>query len=169
MVTPTKDVPYGLRETNCHWDVRFMRLAHEVAGWSKDPSRKIGAVITRDRRVLCTGYNGFPMGIADSIEALADREYKYRNIIHGEMNAIFNASREGISLEGSTLYVTTLPCCPECAKGIVQSGIRRVVMEHKSFSNPNDPWYVAFAQSLYMFSACHLCVEIVVDNIDQSE
>lgn len=114
---------------NSKWDTRFMRLAREVSTWSKDPSSKIGAVIVNDRRrILATGYNGFPEGIDDSEERLNNREEKYPRIIHAEMNVLLNALKNGVSVEGATLYVYGLPVCPDCTKSIIQAGIRRIVM-----------------------------------------
>ena len=111
------------------WDTRFMRLAKEISSWSKDPSSKIGAVIVNDeRRILATGYNGFPKGIQDSAERLNDREQKYPRIVHAEMNALMNALYSGVSVKDATIYVYGLPVCPECTKSIIQAGIKRVVI-----------------------------------------
>lgn len=111
------------------WDVRFMKLAREISFWSKDPSSKIGAVIVNDeRRILATGYNGFPRGIEDTEERLNDREQKYPLIVHGEMNALMNALYSGVSVKDATLYVYGLPICSDCTKSVIQSGIKRVVV-----------------------------------------
>lgn len=112
------------------WQRRFMNISKEVSMWSKDPSRRIGACcISDDRRILVTGYNGFPKGIADTDERLNDRTTKYKHVIHAEMNCIYNAVEQGISLRGSTMFVYGLPVCSSCANGIIQSGIKYVVME----------------------------------------
>jgi len=111
------------------WDIRYMKLAQEVSTWSKDPSSQIGAVaIAPTGQVLSQGYNGFPRGISDQIERYTNREIKYDFIVHAEMNCIYNASFNGVSLKGSTIYVYGLPICNECAKGIIQVGIKKVVM-----------------------------------------
>jgi len=110
------------------WDIRFLDMARQVASWSKDPSTRIGAVVVRDRKILSTGYNGFPSGIEDNPDRLNVREVKYKYIVHGEMNAIYNAVEHGVSLKGATLYAIGLPICSECAKGIIQVGIKRVVI-----------------------------------------
>lgn len=110
------------------WDRRFLALAREVAGWSKDPSTKVGAVAVRDRRVLATGYNGFPVRMCDDAR-LDDRAAKLARIVHAEQNVIAWAAREGVSLAGATLYVTPLHPCPDCAKMIVQAGFDRVVYD----------------------------------------
>ena len=109
------------------WQVRYLNLAKEVSTWSKDPSRKIGAVaVGKNGQVLSQGFNGFPRGILDSNERYNDRETKYKYVVHAEMNCIYNATLNGVSLEGSTLYVWGLPVCSECAKGIIQVGIKEI-------------------------------------------
>lgn len=124
------------------WDMRYLQLAEEVAGWSKDPSTKIGAIAVGAKgQVLSQGYNGFPRGIDDHIDLYKDRETKYKYVVHAEMNVIYNATYHGICLEGSTLYVTGLPVCSDCAKGIIQVGISRVVMkEHLTPQKWVDSW-----------------------------
>lgn len=109
------------------WDNRYAELAKHIATWSKDPSRKIGAVAVGSKgQILAQGYNGFPRGIEDTNERLVNREEKYKYVVHAEMNVIYNASHSGVSLDGSELYVYGLPVCSECAKGILQVGIKRV-------------------------------------------
>lgn len=116
-----------------NWDYRFLELAEHVATWSKDPSRKVGAVIVNDkRRIVSVGYNGFPAGLEDTDTRLLDRDTKYKFMQHAERNAIENASVA--SFEGCTLYSTLLPCI-ECAKSIVSKEIRRVV----TYKVDNDP------------------------------
>ena len=112
------------------WDRKFLELAKHISTWSKDPSKKIGAVaVGQNRNILATGYNGFPKGIMDTEERLNDRETKYELVVHAEMNCIYNAVENGVSLKGSHLYVYGLPICHECAKGVVQVGIGRVIIE----------------------------------------
>lgn len=116
-------------KVNSKWDTRFMKLAREIASWSKDPSSKIGAVIVNDdRRILATGYNGFPKGIEDTEERLNDREQKYPRIMHAEMNALMHALHSGVSVKDATIYVYGLPVCPECTKSIISAGIKRIVI-----------------------------------------
>lgn len=108
-----------------NWDYRFIKLAREVSTWSKDPSTKVGAVIVKDRRILGTGYNGFPRGIEDTEERYNDREKKYPLIVHAELNAILNCEKRP---EGANLYIWPGSyCCYECSKAIIQSGIRCVI------------------------------------------
>lgn len=107
------------------WDEWFLELASFVAGRSKDPSTKVGAVVARsDLTIASIGYNGFPRNVNDEPERLFNRPWKYAATVHAELNAILNA-REPLS--GYTLYVTPLHPCSNCSAAIVQSGIRRVV------------------------------------------
>jgi len=118
------------------WDRRFMRLAKEISTWSKDPSSRIGAVIVNDdRRILATGYNGFPRGIADTEERLNNKEEKYPRIVHAELNALLGALYNGVSVKDATLYVYGLPVCADCTKSVIQSGIKRVVIDMSSLDN----------------------------------
>jgi|TARA_Y100000310_G_C20704325_1_gene833614 dCMP deaminase len=104
------------------WDERFLKLAAHIAEWSKDPSTKIGAVVVKDRKILGTGYNGFPTRIDDDIDLLENREEKYPRVVHAEVNAIINAKTD---LSGATLYTTHIPCS-SCAGVIINAGIHRV-------------------------------------------
>ena len=109
------------------WDEYFMGVALLAAKRSKDPNTQVGAcIVSPDNIILSTGYNGFPAGCSDD-EYPWDREgeeTKYPYVVHAELNAILNAN--GKSLRGATIYVALFPC-NECAKAIIQSGIRRVV------------------------------------------
>ena len=118
------------------WGDRYIHLAKEISTWSKDPSTQVGAVVIgQNGEVLSQGYNGFPRGIKDSSDRLNDRERKYELVVHAEMNAIYNASLNGVSLKDSTLYVYGLPICNECAKGIIQVGIKKVVATRPQIYN----------------------------------
>lgn len=112
------------------WDYRFLDLAEQIASWSKDPSRKIGAVAIGDKgQVLAQGYNGFPRGIDDSEYRYNEREEKYKYVVHAEMNCIYNAGWNGVSLNGSKFYVFGLPVCSECAKGLIQVGVKSILVK----------------------------------------
>src|SRR5262245_58270507 len=118
-----------------NWDRKFMQLAEQVGSWSRDRSRRIGCVVVGPRNeVRSTGYNGFPRGVDDSIEARYERPAKYRWTEHSERNAIYNAARVGVSLEGCRLYVTLYPCA-DCARAIIQSGIVSVMSVAPDFSD----------------------------------
>jgi dCMP deaminase len=106
------------------WHAYFFDLCMANAAMSKDPSTKVGAVIVRpDRTVVSMGYNGFPRGCNDDPKLYADRETKYRRVIHAEMNAILTAKEP---LHGCTLYVWPMPPCDRCAAHIAQAGIKVV-------------------------------------------
>ncbi|MBS65506.1 MAG: hypothetical protein CMA93_04210 [Euryarchaeota archaeon] len=109
------------------WDRRFLDLASHISTWSKDPSTKVGCVVVgEDREIRSTGFNGFPRGIEDDEERLADREQKYPLICHAEENAIMHAARTGVSLKGNTAYVTWPPCS-RCTRSLIQAGVSEVV------------------------------------------
>lgn len=132
------------------WDKRFLRVAKEVSSWSKDPSKQIGTVfVSNDKRILATGYNGFPRGISDHAERYEDRDIKYQFVAHAEMNGIYNATYNGQSLKDSICYVYGLPVCSECAKGLIQVGVSRVVMTLPDTVPQN--WNASFLQSQEMF------------------
>ena len=109
------------------WDARWLALAEHIGGWSKDRSTKVGCVIVGSaNQVLAQGYNGFPRGINDDIDERHERPAKYRWTEHAERNAIYNAARHGIRLEGAAIYVPLHPCA-DCARAIIQSGITKLV------------------------------------------
>lgn len=128
------------------WDERFVRIAHEVADWSKDPGTRVGAVLVIDKRIVATGYNGFPSGIDDNEVRYLDREVKLAYTVHAEVNALLNAARNGAKTEGTSLYTTFHPCV-NCAASVIQGGIARVICPsvesapsrwHKSFNQARD-------------------------------
>lgn len=123
------------------WDKRFMEMARLIATWAScyQAERKIGAVIVKDKRIMTTGYNGAPAGIRTcvergeclrrklGVESGTRQELCYA--VHAEQNAIIQAAKLGVSIDGATLYCTHQPCIL-CAKMIVNAGIRRVVYQH---------------------------------------
>ena len=110
-----------------NWDIYFVDILKAVTAKSKDRSSRYGAVIVREatNSVIATGYNGIPRGVMYK-EEYHVRPDKYMYWVHAEQNAIFNAAREGIHLEGTIMYVIHPPCA-ECMKAIIQSGVRKVV------------------------------------------
>ena len=114
------------------WHRRFLRLAAEIAELSKDPSTKVGCILVRDRRIISTGYNGFPRGISDSFYRLLDRDNKYEITVNAEINAVTTAALHGVSTEGSTAYVTFQPCS-RCAAVLINAGIKEVYVTADSF------------------------------------
>jgi dCMP deaminase len=129
-----KPDPYLAAGRDCYlsWDDYFMSVAFLSAQRSKDPNKQVGAVIVGPEKVICgVGYNGFPRGCADNALPWSKKsknadpmETKYAYVCHAEMNAIMNKNAQ--NLRGASLYVTMYPC-NECAKLIIQSGIREVI------------------------------------------
>lgn len=132
------------------WIKRFLQEAKQKSTWSKDPSTKIGSIaVGKHKQIIASGYNGFPRGIKDTPERYADKKLKYSLVAHSEMNLIFNACLTGVSLEDSSLFVYGLPVCNECAKGIIQTGIKEVYMLFPK--NVSDKWEESFKLTKEMF------------------
>ena len=123
------------REDYIRWDEYFMGISKLAGMRSKDPNTQVGAcIVSEDNNILSMGYNGFPKGCSDD-DFPWDREgdmlhSKYAYVTHSELNAILNF--RGGSLEGSKLYVSLFPC-NECAKAIIQSGIKTVVYAQNKY------------------------------------
>tara|TARA_Y100000588_G_scaffold112337_1_gene123183 strand:- start:47 stop:553 length:507 start_codon:yes stop_codon:yes gene_type:complete len=109
------------------WEKRFYQMAELVASWSKDPSTQVGAVITKNNRIVSVGFNGYPHGVSDSVDT-DERELKYLKTLHAEENAILFSKRD---LDGCDIWVTHFPC-PNCAAKIIQTGIARVSCPEQS-------------------------------------
>ena len=128
------------------WDQRFMNLAKEVSSWSTcvRKGRNVGSVIVRDKRIIATGYNGAPSGVTScqekgfclrdklGIESGTRHEICYAT--HAEQNALIQAAKLGISVDGATIYVTHRPCTI-CTKLIINAGIKRIVY---GYNYPDD-------------------------------
>lgn len=122
------------------WDRRFIEMARVVGNWSScfKENRHVGAVIVKDKRILTTGYNGAPSGVTsckdrgecirilNNVESGTRQEFCYS--VHAEQNAICQAAKLGISVDGATLYCTHQPCSV-CTRLIINAGIKRVVYE----------------------------------------
>jgi dCMP deaminase len=114
--------PYGKRQMQ--FDKRYLEMARVWAKNSYCIRRQVGALIVRDRMIISDGYNGTPEGFENVCEDENNKTKPY--VLHAEANAITKVAKSNNSSDGSTLYITTSPCM-ECAKLIIQSGIRRVV------------------------------------------
>lgn len=144
------------------WHIRYLKLADGIATWSKDPSSQIGAIAVGSKgQVLSQGFNGFPRGIADTDKRLNNREEKYKLIVHAEMNCIYNATFNGVSLDNSTLYVSGLPVCSECAKGVIQVGITHVVMWDRDYP---EKWMDSFYNTKELFDEAGIRTTFVKEN-----
>lgn len=126
----------GKRENYISWDEYFMSVAVLSSLRSKDPNTQVGAcIVSPENKIVGTGYNGFPIGCSDD-ELPWDREgsvynSKYAYVCHAELNAILNSTKE---LKGCRLYVALFPC-NECAKAIIQSGIKTVVYKEDKYAD----------------------------------
>ena len=126
------------RKDYINWDEYFMGIAFRSAKRSKDPNTQVGAcIVSQDNKILSMGYNGFPNGCSDedfpwNRESADPYDNKYFYTTHSELNAILNY--RGGSLEGSKLYVTLFPC-NECAKALIQSGIRTVIYAEDRYAS----------------------------------
>jgi len=115
------------------WIHYFMDIAERTALQSKDPSTKVGAVLVKDRRVMATGYNGFARGVDDSKERYEDRSTKLMYVVHAEANCIAQCAKYGVACDGLILFVTLVPCT-ECAKLLINSGIKVIVFKKQDLA-----------------------------------
>ena len=127
----------GKRQDYITWDEYFMSVAKLAELRSKDPNSQVGTcIVSKDNKILSMGYNGFPMGCSDDEFPWArdggELDTKYVYVTHSELNAILNY--RGGSLEGAKLYVSLFPC-NECAKAIIQSGIKEVIYGIDKYSD----------------------------------
>jgi len=125
-------------ESQLKWDKRFMELAKNVSSWSScvRSGRQVGAVIVKDKRILTTGYNGAPSGVKtckekgyclrDKLNIPSGTRAEMCYAIHAEQNAVIQAAKMGISVEGATIYVTHQPCSV-CTRILINAGIKRIV------------------------------------------
>jgi dCMP deaminase len=132
--------------TPTKWDLRFLDGARRVAGWSKDPSTKVGAIMAHNltHRIQAVGFNGFPAGMSDDPALYADRATKYARIIHAEMNALLHMT-EPVTVD-TTLYTWPLPPCDRCMVHMIQAGIRRVVAKTPTAAL-QERWEESYARS----------------------
>ena len=146
------------------WDKRFLRIAEEIRTWSKDPGTKVGCVLVQDRRMIASGYNGFPSTLSDSFELYEDRDYKLAVTVHAEANAIMNAAKNGAKTQSCAAYVT-FPPCSQCAASLIQAGVEKVVCPdpataperwRASFKLGNEMLYNSGVKLLY-YSEADLC------------
>ena len=139
------------RSAPSKWDTRFLDLAGHVAGWSRDESTRVGAVIVdTKKRVISLGFNGFPAGVDDTVTS---RDQKLRRTVHAEINALSFASR---SVEGCTIYVTHPPCS-NCAAVLIQHGLADVVFPKPS-AEFLERWGESYEEGRAMFKEANVKV-----------
>lgn len=139
------------------WNKRFIDVVQLAASWSKDRNRKVGAVIIDDgNRIVATGYNGFPAGINDDVDSRHERPAKYLFTEHAERNALYSAVNRGTTTKGCTMILEWYPCA-DCARGIIQSGIKKVICGTPDFTD--DRWGTSFKASSEMFEEAGIEME----------
>lgn len=145
------------------WDRRFLQVARLVATWSKDPNRKVGAVIVDHRKeIVALGYNGFPRQVYDEPATLADGDMKNAFTIHAEVNACLKLARP-VPTGELILYCTSLPCS-NCMAIVIQSGINTVVCPDDR--RPDSKWAASWDYALDL--AGRACVAVLFENeLDQ--
>jgi dCMP deaminase len=140
------------------WIEYFRNIAEQVKLKSKDESTKIGAVIVNfDNSIVSTGYNSFPRGIDDSVAARQERPEKYFWFEHAERNAIYNAARMGSPTLGTAMILSCGVPCTDCARGIINAGIKTVWCVDNSFTQ--EKWKEHAQRSLVMFEEAGVVVK----------
>jgi len=134
-----------------NWVNYYRQLANTVKLKSKDKYTQIGAVIVgEDGEIVSTGYNSFPRGLDDGIDSRQERPEKYYWFEHAERNAIYNAARIGVSTKGTTMYLSCGLPCADCARGIINAGVRRIFCERVDVTK-GDMWKESQERSWDMF------------------
>ncbi len=142
------------------WSSYFLNIAKTVSEKSKDKSTKVGAVIAdSNNNIVSVGFNGFPRGVLDLEERYDNRELKYKLIVHSEINALCSAARRGIALDNCTIYLTHPPCS-QCAKALIQAGIRKIVTT-KVPEDFQKRWEEDFKLRDLMFKEAQVEMEVV--------
>jgi dCMP deaminase len=134
-----------------NWVSYYRQLANTVKLKSKDKYTQIGAVIVgKDGEIVSTGYNSFPRGLDDGLDFRQERPEKYYWFEHAERNAIYNAARIGVSTKGTTMYLSCGLPCADCARGIINSGIKRIFCERVDVTK-GELWKESQERSWDMF------------------
>ena len=143
------------------WDTLFMNMVYLIAMKSKDENTHIGAVIVgSDNEIITTGYNGLVRGIKDDLPERQEKPEKYFWFEHAERNAIYNAVRIGVSLMGCKIYTNGIPCA-DCARAIIQSGIKEVIVDKKWDEGNEGKWKEHAGKSRIMFGEARVKIRYV--------
>jgi dCMP deaminase len=134
------------------FNIEHMRYAKTISLRSIDPSRKVGAIAVIDNDILITSYNRFVSGIAETHERYTNKELKYKYIIHAEQRLIYNACKTDESLKNTTVYVYGLGVCSECAKGLIEVGVKEVY----SMGIINDRWKSSIDDAVSIFNEANV-------------
>jgi dCMP deaminase len=164
--TPASDAPKSEAPTSDilipehvdNWDEYFLYIAMAASIKSKDEDCRVGAVIASPTNVvLSTGFNGLARGVHDDKDVLKDQEEKLKVICHAEQNAILNAARIGIAVEGASIFVTKFPCLA-CCNSIIQAGIMRIYTHDKGYWK-NDPFDKDHSRKRDILHQAHIKVD----------
>ena len=137
------------------WDNYFINLTEQIKLKSKDKSTQIGAIIVNDdHQVLSTGYNSFPRGLNDDLDERQERPEKYFWFEHAERNAIYSAAMNGIPLKGSTMYLSCSAPCMDCARAIVNVGIKKVYCKSEDMTKNKEKWNEHAKRTKILFDEC---------------
>lgn len=154
-----------MTDSQKNWHKYFMKMTDLVASKSKDRSTKVGCVIVDDfNSVVSTGYNGFPRSVNDDIEERHQRPAKYLWTEHAERNAIYSAARNGIPLQGKIMYISGHGLsCADCARAIIQSGIKTVITGAGEFQGKGD-WALSMQAAQTMFNESGIDLVFIPDD-----
>lgn len=148
------------------WQQYFRNIAQQVKLKSKDINTQIGAVIVgEDNEIISTGYNSFARGINDDVPERQERPEKYYWFEHAERNSLYNAARIGVSTKGATMYLTCGIPCADCARGIINSGIKRIVCDQSGTGGKGEIWAEHAKRSLVMFEEAGVTVDFYCEDI----
>ena len=168
LVTP-EELLWGENYPECmdagdrNWIEYFRALAEVVSTKSKDYHTKIGAVIVGwDNSILSTGYNSFPRGINDDVPERQERPEKYFWFEHAERNAIYNAARNGVRIQGARIFLNCGLPCADCARGIINSGINEVWCERGNTTKNPTKWNEHFERTTVLFEEANVDRKSVV-------
>lgn len=151
---------------NMNWTDYFLNIAEQIKLKSKDESTQIGAVVVgKDKEILTTGYNSFPRGLRDDLPERQERPQKYFWIEHAERNAVYNAARIGVSLKESAIYLTSGLPCADCARAIINAGIKTVYCKRVCTTKNKEKWVESQNMSLEMLGECGVDVVYYDSNL----
>ena len=140
-----------------NWTEYFLSIAEAAKMKSKDRRTQIGAVIVgKDNEIVSTGYNSFPRGIDDNVEERQVRPEKYFWMVHGELNAILNAARIGVSTNHCRLYLTCGIPCSNCGRAIINAGITEVYCKMEDTTKNREKWDEESSKTKQMFQEAHV-------------
>jgi len=145
-----------------NWHEYYLNLLEPISSKSKDQSTKVGVIIVGpDNEIRSSGFNSFPRGIVDDLPERQQRPGKYLYIEHAERNAIYNAARVGVPLNGCKIYMGFYPCS-DCARAIIQSGIKEIIFDASDYESKlkywNERWKEQMEASIQMLTEAGIII-----------